>query len=127
MELSENQISYKIIGVALEIHRTYGVGLLEKAYEDILAYELKELGLDVKAQLSLPLKHKDLVIENAYRLDLLVNEKVIIEVKAVSELHPIVDAQVLTYLKLTKLKLGIIINFHSKLLKDGIKRKVNKL
>ena len=127
MELTENDLSFQIIGAALEIHRKYGVGLLEHGYESILAYELKALGLDVKAQYSLPLKHKDLLIENAYRVDLLVNDRVIVEVKAVTELHPIVDVQVLTYLKLTNLKLGIIINFHSQLLKDGIKRKVNKL
>ena len=73
--MDENQISYKIIGTALEIHRNYGSGLLESAYENILAYELKELGFDVKQQLTLPLKHKDLLIENAYRIDLLVNKK----------------------------------------------------
>ncbi len=127
MELTENEISYKVIGAALEIHRKYGIGLLEKAYENILAYELRALGLDVKSQHYLHLQHKDLIVENAYRLDLLINDKVIVEVKAVAELNPIVDVQVLTYLKLSNLKLGIIINFHSQLLRDGIRRKVNKL
>ena len=125
--MTENEISYMIIGAALEIHKKYGVGLLEKAYEDILAYELKLLDLEVNTQVSLPLKHKDLLIEGAYRIDLLVNKKVIVEIKAVPDLHPIVFPQILTYLKMTDLKLGLIINFHSKLLRDGIHRVVNKL
>ena len=125
--MNENEISYKIIGAALEIHKRYGAGLLENAYEKILAYELRELGFDVKEQLSLPIQHKDLMIENAYRIDLIVNNLVIVEVKAIVELPPISFSQVNTYLKLTDLKLGILINFHSELLKDGIHRIVNKL
>ena len=125
--MNENEISYKIIGAALEIHKRYGAGLLENAYEKILAYELRELGFDVKEQLSLPIQHKDLMIENAYRIDLIVNNLVIVEVKAIIDLPLISYSQVNTYLKLTNLKLGILINFHSELLKDGIHRIVNKL
>lgn len=125
--MNENEISYKIIGAALEIHKRYGAGLLENAYEKILAYELRELGFDVKEQLSLPIQHKDLMIENAYRIDLIVNNLVIVEVKAIIDLPLISYSQVNTYLKLTDLKLGILINFHSELLKDGIHRIVNKL
>lgn len=100
---------------------------MESAYENILAYELRSNGFDVKQQKNMPLQHKDLNIENAYRLDLLVNDKVIIEVKAVAEIHPICFPQVLTYLKLCNLKLGLLINFHSELLRDGIHRIVNKI
>ncbi len=125
--MTENELSYKIIGAALEVHRSLGVGLLENAYEIALAYELKELGLKVNQQVSLPLTYKKEIIENAYRLDLIVEDKVIIEIKSVIEIHPVFYAQVLTYLKLTNLKLGLLINFNTPLIKDGIHRIVNKL
>ena len=125
--MTENDISYKIIGAALEVHKKLGVGLLESAYETALVYELQKLGFDVKQQYSLPLNYKDIEIQNAYRIDVLVENKVIVEVKSVLELHPIHFAQTKTYLKITNLKLGLLINFKTHLLKDGIHRIVNKL
>lgn len=125
--MTENELSYKIIGAALEVHKTLGVGLLENAYEVALAYELKELGLKVENQLLLPLKYKNELIDNAYRIDLIVENKIIIEIKSVVEIHPIFYSQVLTYLKLTDIKLGLLINFNTPLIKDGIHRIVNKL
>ena len=125
--MTENDISYKIIGAALEVHKKLGVGLLENAYETALVYELQKLGFDVKQQYSLSLNYKDIEIQNAYRIDILVENKVIVEVKSVLELHPIHFAQTKTYLKFTNLKLGLLINFKTQLLKDGIHRVVNKL
>ncbi|NMR34003.1 GxxExxY protein [Chryseobacterium aquaticum] len=125
--MTENELSYKIIGAALEVHKTIGVGLLENAYEVALVYELKKLGLKVENQVSLPLKYKELSINNAYRIDLIVENKVIIEIKSVLDIHPIFYSQVLTYLKLTNIKLGLLINFNTPLIKDGIHRIVNKL
>ena len=125
--MTENDISYKIIGAALEVHKKLGVGLLESAYETALVYELQKLGFDVKQQYSLPLNYKDIEIQNAYRIDVLVENKVIVEVKSVLELHPIHFAQTKTYLKFTNLKLGLLINFKTQLLIDGIHRIVNKL
>ena len=125
--MTENDISYKIIGAALEVHKKLGVGLLENAYETALVYELQKLGFDVKQQYSLPLNYKDIEIQNAYRIDVLVENKVIVEVKSVLELHPIHFAQTKTYLKFTNLKLGLLINFKTQLLKDEIHRIVNKL
>jgi GxxExxY protein len=101
--------------------------LLENAYETALAYELKIQGLDVKQQISLPLKYKEITVENAYKIDLIIEDKVIIEVKSVLEMHPVFYSQVLTYLKLTNIKLGLLINFNNELIKYGIHRIVNKL
>lgn len=125
--MTENELSYKIIGAALDVHKTLGVGLLESAYEVALAYQLRELGFEVKSQVVLPLKYKSEVIDNAYRVDLIVENIVIIEVKSVLEIHPIFYSQVLTYLKLTNIKLGLLINFNTPLVKDGIQRIVNRL
>lgn len=126
--MTENELSYKIIGAALEVHKTIGVGLLENAYEMVLTYELKNMGLKVENQILLPLKYKnEIIIDNAYRIDLIVEDKVIIEVKSVVEIHPVFYSQILTYLKLTGLKLGLLINFNTPLIKDGIHRIVNKL
>ncbi|QQV03574.1 MULTISPECIES: GxxExxY protein [Chryseobacterium] len=125
--MTENELSYKIIGAALEVHKTIGVGLLENAYEIALAYELKKLGLKVENQILLPLKYKEVSIDNAYRIDLIVEDKVIVEIKSVLDIHPIFYSQVLTYLKLTNIKLGLLINFNTPLIKDGIHRIVNKL
>jgi GxxExxY protein len=125
--MTENEISYKIIGAALEVHKNLGIGLLESAYETALVYELQKLGLKVKQQYALALNYKEIEIDNAYRIDILVEEKVIVEVKSVLELNPIHFAQTNTYLKFTGLKLGLLINFKTQLLKDGIHRIVNKL
>lgn len=123
----ENELSYKIIGSAIEVHKNLGVGLLESTYESALAYELKKLGFNVKRQIYLPLQYKEMNIENAYKIDLLIEDKVIVEVKSVLEIHPVFNAQLLTYLKLANIKLGLLINFNTPLIKDGIYRIVNKL
>jgi GxxExxY protein len=124
---SENDLSYLIIGAATDLHRTLGPGLLESAYEVALVYELNELGLQVKTQVPIPLIYKGIKLEVAYRLDLLVEDKVIVELKAVEFIHDIHFAQTLTYLKLSGKKLALLINFNSKLLKHGIHRIINKL
>ena len=125
--MTENEISHKIIGVAIEIHRNLGAGLLESAYEAALTYELKELGLDVKQQVAMPFIYKEIKQEIGYRIDLLVENKVIVELKSVETLAPVHFAQTLTYLKLSSLKLGLLINFNVPVLKDGVHRIVNNL
>jgi len=125
--MNENDISYRIIGVAMELHKALGPGLLESVYEAALAYDLRELGLDVQAQVSMPLVYKEVKQDIGYRIDLLVENKVIIEIKSVENLAPVHFAQTLTYLKLSEKKLAILINFNTKLLKDGIHRIVNNL
>lgn len=125
--MTENDISYKVIGAAIEIHKSIGPGLLESAYENALAYDLKELGFDVKQQVARPFIYKEVKQEIGYRIDLMVNNKVIIEIKAVEIPAPVHYAQLLTYLKLSGLKLGLLINFNSKTLKSNIHRVVNNL
>jgi GxxExxY protein len=126
-KMEENQISYQIIGRALEIHRKLGPGLLESAYEKILAYELRKIGMSIESQVLKPLKWESIEIEKAYRIDLIVENKVIVELKCLDEVNPVHFSQVLTYLKLSNLKLGLIINFKTKVLRDGIYRVVNGL
>ena len=111
--MSENEISSKIIGAAIEVHKQLGPGLLESTYETCLAYELKQMGLDVKQQQALPVVYKEVKLDAGYRIDLLIENKVIIEIKSVEALADIHTAQLLTYLKLKDLKLGLLINFNS--------------
>jgi len=125
--MTENEISYEIIGKALDIHKTLGPGLLESVYETTLSYELRQAGMDVQTQVPMPLVYKEITMEVGYRLDLLVEHKVIVELKAVEQLAPVHYAQTLTYLKLSGLKLALLINFNSKTLKEGIHRLVNNL
>jgi len=125
--MTENEISYKIIGLALELHKSLGPGLLESAYENALAYDLKEHGFDIKQQVPMPFVYKDVKMEVGYRIDLVVDNKVFIEIKSLEALAPVHFAQTLTYLKLSGLKLGLLINFNTKILKDGIHRLVNNL
>ena len=125
--MTENELSYRIIGAVIELHKTIGPGLLESAYEAALAYELVVMGYEVKRQLAMPFIYKGVKQEVGYRIDLLVNNKVIIEVKSVENLAPVHFAQILTYLKLSDIKLGLLINFNSKLVKDSIHRVVNNL
>ena len=125
--MTENELSYKIIGLALELHKTVGPGLLESAYENALAHDLREAGLAVKQQVPKPFVYKEVNMDVGYRIDLLVEDKVIIEVKSLEALAPVHYAQLLTYLKLSDKKLGLLINFNSKVLKEGIHRVVNKL
>jgi GxxExxY protein len=125
--MSENELSSIIIGAAIEVHTQLGPGLLESVYETCLFYELKEIGLKVERQVNLPLKYKNIFLETGLRLDLIVEDKVIIELKAVKEICDVHIAQTLTYLKLTNLKLGLLINFNEVRLKNGLQRVVNKL
>lgn len=125
--MTENEISYQIIGAAIEIHKTIGPGLLESAYENALAFELRETGFIVTQQKSMPFIYKSIRQDVGYRIDLLVNNKVIIEVKSIENLAPVHFAQTLTYLRLSNLKLALIINFNSKILKNSIHRIVNNL
>lgn len=127
MERDENAISSKIIGAAIEIHRHLGPGLLESSYECCLLHELKDRGLHCQQQVFLPVVYKNIRLDAGYRLDLLVEDKVIVEVKVVEELHPIHHAQVLTYLKLSNKKLGLLMNFNVPLLRSGLHRIVNGL
>ena len=125
--MTENEISKKIIGAAIEVHKQLGPGLLESSYEICLAYELKQLGLSIQTQVALPVVYKEVKLEAGYRIDILVENKVIIEIKAVEALADIHTAQLLTYLKLKDLKLGLLINFNSVRVIDGVKRIVNNL
>ncbi|MBB5333925.1 GxxExxY protein [Chryseobacterium koreense] len=127
IEMTENELSYAIIGAALEVHRTLGVGLLESAYEAALLYELEKLGFQVRTQVYQPTIYKETQIDKAYRIDMIVEEKVIVENKSVHEIHPTDFLRTKTYLKLSGIKLGLIINFNSALLKNGIHRVVNNL
>ena len=111
----------------MELHKALRPGLLESVYENALAYDLRELGFDVQTQLPMPLVYKEVKQDVGYRIDLLVEDKVIIEVKSVENLAPVHFAQTLTYLKLSDKRLALLINFNTKLLKDGIHRIVNNL
>jgi len=119
-----NDISYKIIGCAYTVHSELGPGLLESTYETCLEYELLERGLKVERQKSLPVIYKDVKLTAGYRIDLLVENKVIVEIKSCEAVAPIHEAQLLTYLKLANKKLGLLINFNVKDLKQGIMRRV---
>lgn len=123
----ENNISYQVIGAALELHKNIGPGLLESSYETALVYDLRQMGLDVKQQVTMPFIYKDIKMDVGYRLDILVENKVIVEVKAIECLASVHYAQLNTYLKMSGLKLGLLINFNCKLLKDGLHRIVNNL
>jgi len=123
----ENNLSKKVIGAAIEVHKFLGPGLLESTYEKCLCRELELKGLCFEPQKSLPVKYKGIMISTGYRLDLVVENSIIIELKSVEKILPIHEAQLLTYLKLTGLKLGLIINFNVPVLKEGLKRIVNKL
>lgn len=122
-----NNITQTIIGAAIEVHRHLGPGLLEAAYEECLCRELDIRRVPFKRQVPLPVTYKGVILDCSYRLDLLIEGKVVVEIKAIEELLPIHDAQLLTYLKLGDWKVGLLINFNVPLLKDGIHRLVNGL
>lgn len=117
-----NDLTKEVIGSAIEVHKILGPGLLESVYERCLLYELKKKDLDVKSQLILPVTYKDIDMEYGYRIDLLVENSLVVELKTVDYLMDVHYAQTLTYMKLGQYKLGLLINFKVKLLKDGIKR-----
>jgi GxxExxY protein len=125
--MTENEISSIIIGSAIEVHKQLGPGLLESSYKICLAYELRLRGLEVESQVALPVIYKDVNLEAGYRIDILVNKKVIIEIKSVDGFSDIHLAQILTYLKLSDLKLGLLLNFNVPKMTDGLKRVVNNL
>ena len=127
MEMGENKLSNNIIGAAIEVHRHLGPGLLESTYEECLCRELSLWKIEFERQKALPVFYKGVKLDCGHRLDVVVNNLVIIELKAVKKLEPIHDAQLLTYLKLSQLKLGLLINFNVTLLKNGIRRIVNNL
>ncbi len=119
-----NELSHQVIGLCIEIHRELGPGLLESAYEEALSFELRQAGLAFERQRDRPLAYKGVKLDCGYRLDFLVEHALILELKSVSEILPIHHAQLLTYLKLEQLALGLLVNFNSPILKDGIKRVV---
>lgn len=125
--MTENDISYKIRGAIFDIYNELGAGLLESVYVAALEWELLHQGLQVKREVPVPVHYKEVKMDLGFRLDLLVENKVIIEVKSVENLAEVHHKQVLTYLKITKLKLGILVNFNVANIKDGIFRKVNVL
>jgi GxxExxY protein len=126
-ESSWNEITEAIIGAAIEVHRQLGPGLLESIYEACLAFELADRGLPVERQKDLPVVYRGVRVDCGYRIDLLVANKVVVELKAVEHLAPIHEAQLLSYLKLSGHKLGLLINFNATILKSGIRRIANKL
>ena len=125
--MTENELAKAVIGHAIAVHRNLGPGLLESAYEQCLAYELKEAGFYVEVQKPMPLVYGDVKMDCGYRIDILVENKLIIELKSVLELNDVHLAQTLTYLKLSGCKLGLLMNFNVMVLKDGIRRVVNGL
>ena len=125
--MTENEIATKVIGICIELHKNLGPGLLESVYENALVYDLREAGFDVKQQVAVPVIYKEVKMEVGFRIDLLINDKIIIELKSVEKLQPVHYAQTLTYLKLSDKKLGLLINFNEKILKNGIHRIVNNL
>ncbi|MBF7091855.1 GxxExxY protein [Flavobacterium sp. ALJ2] len=118
-------ISYKVIGLAIEVHRQLGPGLLESAYQECLFYEIKNAGLKVEKEITLPIIYKEIRLEQGYRIDLLVENKLAIELKTVENFSPTHFAQIVTYLKLGKYPLGLLINYNSTILKNNIKRFIN--
>lgn len=122
--MTDQELTHSIIGAAIEVHRTLGPGLLESAYEECLAHELALQRLLFERQKAVPVAYKGVKLECGYRIDLLVDGRVVVELKAVEVLAPIHDAILLTYLRLSGCKIGLLINFHVAVLKDGIRRRV---
>jgi GxxExxY protein len=120
-----DQITERIIGAAIEVHKTIGPGLLESAYEACLAFELRKLGYKIEQQKPLAVIYKDVHLDCGYRLDLVVEDAVIVEIKAIEQLATIHNAQLISYLRLSNMRVGLLINFHVRLLTNGVKRLVN--
>ena len=125
--MNENELSRIVFNDALKVHRNLGPGLLESSYEECLFYELKKTGLNIQKQKALPLIYEEVKLDIGYRIDIIIEDKLILEIKSVEALNDIHFAQLLTYLKLTDCKLGMLINFNVILIKNGIKRVVNNL
>jgi len=122
LNLPLNKLTEQIIGAAIEVHRHLGPGLLESAYESCLVYELKQIGLNVERQKPLPITYKEIKVHQGYRIDLLIEDQVVVELKTVEELTDVHQAQILSYLKFSGCPVGLLINFNVKLLKKGIRR-----
>jgi len=125
--MTENELAAIVVDTSVNIHRQLGPGLLESAYEAVLVYELGRRGLMIERQVPIPLIWKDMIVEDSYRIDVLVEKRLIVELKSVEKVLPVHKKQVITYLKVSGLKLGLLINFGAALLKDGITRLVNNL
>ncbi|PKP50338.1 MAG: GxxExxY protein [Bacteroidetes bacterium HGW-Bacteroidetes-1] len=123
--MSENELSKMIIGCAIEVHKHLGPGLLESAYQECLYYEIKQAGLKVQKEKPMPIVYKEVKLDRGYRIDLLIEEKVVVEIKTVEAFSDVHTAQVLTYLRLGNYKLGLLFNFQTTVLKNGIKRVIN--
>lgn len=117
-----NRITEKIIGAAINVHKVLGPGMLESAYKHCLAYELKQMGLEVKCEISVPVIYKEIKLDCGYRIDLLVEDTVVVELKSVETFHPTYEAQILSYLRFANKHIGLLINFKTNVLKNGIKR-----
>jgi GxxExxY protein len=120
-------LSGQVIGAAIEVHRVLGPGLLESAYEDCLDWELKLRGVAVARQVAIPVRYKELQLQDGYRVDMIVNEALIVELKCIDAFQPVHTAQILTYLRMTGLKLGLLLNFKVDVMRKGVKRVVNRL
>lgn len=125
--MTENEISNVVFDAGMKVHRKLGIGLYENVYEQCLIYELKNSGLSMESQKDISINYEGLLVEKAFRTDLVIENKVIIEIKAAPEINTYHFFQLLNYLRITEMKLGMILNFHSTLFKDGVKRVVNKL
>lgn len=125
--MKENDIARQVLGTCLEIHRNLGPGLLESVYEEVLAFELRDRGLKIARQVPIPVKYRSVELSVGFRADLIAEGEVLIELKSVETVLPVHKKQVLTYLKLTDLRLGLLVNFNSELLRDGFFRVVNGL
>lgn len=117
-------VTNRIIGLAIDVHRVLGPGLLESAYEECLCFELKEQGIPFRRQVPLPVIYKSVSLDCGYRMDIVVDDEVIVELKTVERILPIHDAQLLTYLKLSGIRTGLLLNFNTAVLKDGIRRRI---
>lgn len=125
--MTYNELSYSVVGAAMKVHRELGPGLLEKAYQECLCYEIAQLGLCVEKEVSMPLTYRGVQLECGFRMDMLVENRLVIETKSVSELNDIHFAQLLSYLKQGDFRLGLLINFNTLILKNGVRRVVNGL
>ena len=127
LKMTYNELSYSVVGAAMKVHRELGPGLLEKAYQECLCYEIAQLGLCVEKEVAMPLKYRGVKLECGFRMDLLVEKRLVVETKSVSELNDIHFAQLLSYLKQGDFRMGLLINFNSLILKNGVRRVVNGL
>lgn len=125
--MTENELSKIVVGLCLKIHKSLGPGLLESVYEEVLCYELTKLGLNFKRQQGIIVEYEGIKMDLGFRADIIIEDKIIVELKSIEAIAPVHHKVLLTYLRLTNLKLGLLINFNVELIKDGIKRVVNNL